>query len=440
MAEALLDAIRCAELVERVGRITRVHGQAMEAEGLATYVGEVCEIPADRSGEPLRAEVVGFVGPRALLMPYRVLSGVAMGSPVVATGRPFRAAVGDALVGRVVDSFCRPLDGKGPLVLEHTRDCHRSPPAAMLRARIGQRLDTGVKAIDGLLTLAKGQRVGLFAGSGVGKSTLLGMVAQGVRADINVIALIGERGREVREFVEDQLGAGGMQRSVVVVATADEPALVRMKAAYVATTIAEHFRDAGRDVLLTMDSLTRFAMARREIGLAAGEPPTARGYTPSVFSEIPRLCERCGAGEGGGSISAIYTVLVEGDDFNEPVTDAIRATLDGHIVLSRELAGAGQYPAIDVLASVSRLCAAVTTADERAAARKLVGALALYQRNRALIEVGAYRPQVNRSLDVAVDAMPSLLAFLSQPTAVLQPRAETMKQLHQLAQRLEAAP
>jgi flagellum-specific ATP synthase len=438
MAEQLIHAVRQAELAERVGRVVQVRGQALEAERLATYVGEICEISL-KGAEPLQAEVIGFAGSRALLMPYRPLSGMAMGAPVLATGTSFQARVGDALKGRVIDTFCRPLDGKGPLSLHDTRDCGTPPPAAMHRSRIDQRLETGIKAIDALLTLAKGQRIGLMAGSGVGKSTLLGMVAQSVRADVNVIALIGERGREVREFIEDQLGEEGLKRSVVVVATADEPALVRMRAAYVATTIAEYFRDQGLDVLLTMDSLTRFAMARREIGLSAGEPPTARGYTPSVFSEIPQLCERSGPGVGKGSISAVYTVLVEGDDFNEPVTDAIRATLDGHIVLSREIASAGQYPAIDVLASISRLFAAVTPTEDQKLVRGLLAAMALHQRNRSLIEVGAYKPDVNPALDAAVKAMPAIQAFLAQATNAFQPRAETMRQLKSLVSSLGAA-
>ncbi|MCW7540872.1 FliI/YscN family ATPase [Aquabacterium sp. A7-Y] len=432
----LAAAIRHAELAERGGRVTQARGQFLEAEGLASYVGEICEIGPGKGGRGIEAEVVGFTGTRALLMPYRTLAGIAMGSPVVATGRTFKAPVGATMVGRVIDAFGQPLDGKGPIRHEGWRDCETRPPAAMQRSRITEVLETGVKVIDGLLTLAKGQRVGLFAGSGVGKSTLLGMVAQGIRADVNVIALIGERGREVREFVEDQLGPQGLQRSVVVVATADEPALLRVKAAYVATTIAEHFRDQGQAVMLTMDSLTRFAMARREIGLAAGEPPTARGYTPSVFSEIPQLCERCGPGVGTGSISAIYTVLVEGDDLNEPVTDAIRATLDGHIVLSREIASSGQYPAVDVLKSISRLSSTVTTAEEQKLVRSLLAALALYERNRALIEVGAYKPQINPRLDVAVHAMPRIQAFLAQSTSTSQPRAETLRQLKALVQGL----
>ncbi|WKB51657.1 FliI/YscN family ATPase [Eleftheria terrae] len=434
MVHSLVAAIERAELVERSGRITQARGQFLEAEGLASYVGEICEIPLGKDGRRLEAEVVGFAGARALLMPYRPLAGIAMGSPVLATGRTFKAAVGAALVGRVIDAFGQPIDGRGPVQPDAWRDCHAQPPAAMQRSRIGEVLETGVKAIDALLTLARGQRVGLFAGSGVGKSTLLGMVAQGIRADLNVIALIGERGREVREFVEDQLGPEGLKRSVVVVATADEPALVRVKAAYVATTIAEHFRDEGRAVMLTMDSLTRFAMARREIGLAAGEPPTARGYTPSVFSEIPQLCERCGPGTGAGSISAIYTVLVEGDDLNEPVTDAIRATLDGHIVLSRDIASSGQYPAIDVLKSISRLFSSVTTEAEQTQVRTLLGLLALYERNRALIEVGAYKPQVNPRLDIVVQAMPRIQAFLAQATGAPQARVESMRQLKALLQ------
>jgi flagellum-specific ATP synthase len=294
-------------------------------------------------------------------------------------------------------------------------------------------LDTGVKVIDTMLTLARGQRVGLVAGSGVGKSTLMGMLARGSRASVNVIALIGERSREVREFVEDQLGSDALQRSVVVVATAEEPAVVRGKAAYAATTIAEHFRDQGDDVLLLMDSLTRFAMARREIGLAVGEPPTARGYTPSVFAELPQLCERSGPGAGKGMITGVYTVLVDGDDMNEPVADTLRATLDGHIVLSRDIANAGQYPAVDVLQSVSRLHSRVGVAADLLCTRQVLAACALYERNRQLIEIGAYKPGVSARLDRAVDAMPRIQAFFSQALEESTPRAAALQQLRTLS-------
>jgi flagellum-specific ATP synthase len=438
MPDALLDAIRAADLCARAGRVAQVRGLSVEVDGLPTYVGERCTIARGDADAPLSAEVVGFSGTRAVLMPYGSTAGLAMGAPVVATGRSFQARVGASLLGRVIDAFGQPLDGRSAPEDLRERDCLASPPDAMRRGRTGGRMETGVKAIDGLLSLAQGQRVGLFAGSGVGKSTLLGMLAKGSTASVNVIALIGERGREVREFVEDQLGAQALERSVVVVATADQPALLRLRAAYVATAIAEHFRDEGQDVLLMMDSLTRFAMARREIGLAAGEPPTARGYTPSVFSEISQLCERGGPGADGSCISAIYTVLVDGDDFNEPITDAIRATLDGHVVLSRDLANAGQYPAIDVLASVSRLFGSVNSDAEQAVARRIVAALALYHRNRALLDVGAYKPNVNPRLDTVVKAWPKLQSFLTQSSDKLEHSKDTLQQMQALAEELGA--
>lgn len=436
MADALLDAITAADLSAREGRVAQVRGLSVEVDGLPTYVGERCTILRSDSDAALAAEVVGFSGTRAVLMPYGSTAGLAMGARVIATGRSFQAQVGASLLGRVIDAFGRPLDDKDPPQSLQARDCLAAPPDAMRRSRTGGRMETGVKAIDGLLSLAQGQRIGLFSGSGVGKSTLLGMLAKGSTASVNVIGLIGERGREVREFVEDQLGTEALARSVVVVATADQPALVRLRAAYVATAIAEYFRDQDQDVLLMMDSLTRFAMARREIGLAAGEPPTARGYTPSVFSEIAQLCERGGPGANDGCISAIYTVLVDGDDFNEPITDAIRATLDGHVVLSRELANAGQYPAIDVLASVSRLFSSVNSASEQACARRILAALALYHRNRALLDVGAYKPNVNPQLDIVVKAWPKLRSFLTQSAEKLEASKDTLRQMQALAQEL----
>lgn len=410
----LLDRIRKLELIAREGRVTHVRGQFIEAEGPETSIGEICHIEHGRHSETIRAEVVGFRSGKVLLMPYGSTEGIRMGTPVLASGDSFSVPVGPGLIGRIVDAFGAPLDGKGPIACKARRQAKAAPPDAMKRSRINEPLETGVKAIDTLLTMAKGQRIGLFAGSGVGKSTLLGMLAQSSAADINVIALIGERGREVREFVEDQLGPEGLKQAVVVVATADLPALIRVKAAYTATSIAEYFRDRGGDVLLTMDSLTRFAMAQREIGLAVGEPPTSRGYTPSVFSELAELCERGGMGERTGSISAIYTVLVEGDDLNEPISDAVRATLDGHVVLSRDLANAGQYPAIDVLKSISRLASAVMTSEKQEIVRKAVGILALFERNRQLIEVGAYKSGVSQELDTAVQLVPRINEWLSQ--------------------------
>jgi flagellum-specific ATP synthase len=358
--------------------------------------------------------VVGFRQGHVTLMAYGALDGIAPGCEVVAQGARADIGVGDALLGRVIDGFGAPLDG-GPAPHVEERRALRAPPRnPMQRPRIDRILETGVRAIDGLLTLGQGQRTGIFAGSGVGKSTLLGMIARHVRADLNVIALIGERGREVREFIERQLGPEGLARSIVVVATSDQPALARLRAAYAAVAIAEHFRDAGRQVLLTMDSITRFAMARREIGLAAGEPPTARGYTPSVFAELPELCERCGTSDSGGSVTALLTVLVEGDDLNEPISDCLRATLDGHIVLSRQIAHQGRYPAIDVLKSASRLMTELASEAERALAARAVKAMALLERNRQMVDIGAYARGTNPELDQALAIEPALDAFLRQ--------------------------
>lgn len=427
--KAYLDALSGAELTLRLGRVTAISGQGIEAAGPDVTLGEVCEIAVSGGGETLRAEVVGMRPGCVVLMPYGELRGVSVGALVTATGEQPAVDVGDALLGRVIDAFGAPLDGGSrPL------DCHPRPLAAtpinpLTRPRIAHLLETGVRAIDSLLPLGRGQRMGIFAGSGVGKSTLLGMLARDVKTDINVIALIGERGREVREFVEQQLGAEGLKRSVVVVATSDQPALARTRAAYAATAIAEHFRAKGRHVLLMMDSITRLAMARREIGLAAGEPPTARGYTPSVFAEIPALCERCGKTDSGGSITALYTVLVEGDDFNEPISDIVRATLDGHIMLSRELAHEGHFPAIDVLQSTSRLAGELASQGERALMAQTVDVLATFARNRQMVDMGAYRAGSNPSLDSAIEAFPAIRAVLRQGTAETSTRAEALARL-----------
>ena len=429
----LASTLATSELIGRTGQVAAVRGHMIESMGPAAQIGERCRIEAGRSNEPLEAEVVGFNRGVTVLMPLGSVEGISSGDRVTALGHLPQIPVGPELLGRVVDPFGQPVDDGCDILIERRRSLGALPPPAMRRQRVNMALETGVKVIDSLLTLAKGQRVGLFAGSGIGKSTLLGMMARGARARVNVIALIGERSREVREFVEDQLGETGLQRSVVVVATADAPAVVRSKAAYAATTIAEYFRDEGEDVLLLMDSLTRFAMARREIGLAVGEPPTARGYTPSVFSELPRLCERSGPGTGAGSITGIYTVLVDGDDMNEPVSDTLRATLDGHIVLSRDIANSGQFPAVDVLQSMSRLHTAIGKPADLAAARRLLAACALYERNRQLIEIGAYKAGVSESLDRAVQLMPRIRGFLSQSLGQSTSRADSLAQLGKLA-------
>ncbi|SFG88733.1 flagellum-specific ATP synthase [Duganella sp. CF458] len=428
MRQHYLDAVQRAPLVERQGKVAAIAGYSVEAIGPDVTLGEVCEIvPLD--APPLPAEAVGLHGGRVVLMPYGELRGVGIGDRVRATGRQAGMPVGPALLGRVIDAFGQPLDGGPPPQAAEHRPLQAPPINPLTRPRIGEVLPTGVRAIDTLLPLGRGQRIGIFAGSGVGKSTLLGMLARDVQADINVIALIGERGREVREFVEKHLGPEGLQRSVVVVATSDQPALARTRATQAATVIAEYFRDQGRQVLLMMDSITRFAMARREIGLAAGEPPTARGYTPSVFADIPALCERCGTAESGGSITALYTVLVEGDDFNEPISDIVRATLDGHVMLSRELAHEGHFPAIDVLQSTSRLAGDLASAEELAVMGSAVEQLATYQRNRQMVDMGAYRAGSNPAIDRAMQVYPGLRAVLCQSVHESTPRAEAMARL-----------
>jgi flagellum-specific ATP synthase len=409
-----LDAVRDTELTRRSGTVTGISGQSIEAIGPDATVGEVCELEVGPGRTRLLAEVVGMKPGRVILMPYGEARGVGAGSTIVATGELPGIGVGDALLGRVIDAFGMPLDGAAAPKTRIMRSLHAAPINPLTRPPIDHLLETGVRAIDTLLPLGRGQRMGIFAGSGVGKSTLLGMLARDVQADVNVIALIGERGREVREFIDKQLGAEGLKRSILIVATSDQPALVRTRAAYAATAIAEYFRDQGKQVLLMMDSITRFAMARREIGLAAGEPPTARGYTPSVFSDIPALCERCGTTDSGGAITALYTVLVEGDDFNEPISDIVRATLDGHIMLSRELAHEGHFPAIDVLQSVSRLASELTSAADKALMSRVVDLLATYERNRQMVDMGAYRVGSNPAIDSAIQAFPAIRAVLRQ--------------------------
>ncbi|KQV92871.1 FliI/YscN family ATPase [Rhizobacter sp. Root1221] len=414
MLRTLTAATATADLTVRTGVVQQLSGLVIEARGPDAVLGEVCSIAVRGQAEPLQAEVVGMRAGQVTLMPYGSSQGLAPGCEVTASGELASIGVGPALLGRVIDGFGRALDGRPDPATTERRLVKGKPLNPMHRPRIEKVMETGVRTIDALLTLGQGQRVGIFAGSGVGKSTLLGMVARHVRADVNVIALIGERGREVREFIDKQLGEEGLARSVVVVATSDQPALARLRAAYAAVTIAEAFRDEGKQVMLTMDSIARFAMARREVGLSAGEPPTARGYTPSVFAELPELCERCGTSGQGGAITALLTVLVEGDDLNEPVTDCLRATLDGHIVLSRQLANQGQYPAIDALKSVSRLMPDLATGEEQALAVKAVEYLALLDRNRQLVDIGAYVRGTNAALDRAIDLEPQLLAFLKQ--------------------------
>lgn len=432
MTSRYLNAMREMDPYPLTGRVIRLTGLCIESQGPDLPVGAVCEIALRDGAGVLRAEVIGLRDGHIVLMPYGDTRGIAIGCAVTGAGQSPEIAVGPAMLGRVIDAFGAPLDDGPPVSYSTTRPLRAPSINPLRRPRIEQVAETGVRAIDALLTLGRGQRVGIFAGSGVGKSTLLGMIARRATADINVIALIGERGREVKEFIDKHLGEAGLARSVVIVATADMPALVRARAAYAATAIAEYFRDQGKQVMLTMDSVTRFAMAKREIGLAAGEPPTARGYTPSVFAELPELCERCGTVDGGGAITALYTVLVEGDDFNEPIADILRATLDGHVVLNRKLAHAGHFPAIDVLQSASRLLSDLAKDAELALVRKAVGHLAAYERNREMIDIGAYRAGSSADIDRAIALMPALKRFLQQDANEYAPRHAVIQYLEQI--------
>ncbi len=408
-----LNVVAETNLIRSRGRVNQIVGLTVEADGPAVNLGELCLIYLNGVPEPLQAEVVGFKAGRVLLMPLGEINGIGPGCEILATGRTARVEVGEEMLGRVFDGLGRPIDDQPTLLSGKYYPLTASPPNPLTRPRIHTPLAMGVRAVDSLLTCGRGQRIGIFAGSGVGKSTLLGMIARNTDADVNVIALIGERGREVRDFIERDLGPEGLARSVVVVATSDQPALVRLKGAMVATAIAEFFRDQGRDVMLMMDSVTRFAIAQREVGLAVGEPPTTRGYTPSVFALLPRLLERSGTA-ATGSITGLYTVLVEGDDMNEPIADAVRSILDGHIVLSRELAHRNHYPAIDVLASVSRLMIELVSSEHRRAAAELRSILAAYRNNEDLINIGAYVAGSNQQVDNALKMMDSINGFLRQ--------------------------
>jgi flagellum-specific ATP synthase len=430
------EAIREADLARRHGFVSNLIGLIIEATGLQAEVGEVCLVGTDRNREAVAAEVVGFRDGRTLLMPLGELHGIGPGTRVLATGAPFRVPVGSGLLGRIVDGLGQPGD-ELPAPGGVPRSTIAAPPSALSRPRISERVGLGVRALDTLVPCGRGQRLGIFAGSGVGKSSLLGMVARSTGASINVIALVGERGREVREFIERDLG-DALERSVVVVATSDQPALVRIKAAFTATTIAEHFRDQGHDVMLMMDSVTRFAMAQREVGLAIGEPPATRGYTPSVFALLPRLLERAGT-SANGSITGLYTVLVDGDDMNEPIADAARSILDGHIVLTRSLAHAGHYPAIDVLQSVSRLIGEIVSPEVVQAGQSLRSALAILREKEDLIAIGAYQPGTDDMLDAAIAHRGAIEAFLRQPVSEGSDPAEADARLLGLAESLHAA-
>ena len=407
-----LEAVAPADPLLVMGKVTQVVGLVAEAQGINLPVGAGVYLHTD--DEPVLAEVVGFKGGGMLVMPYAETRGLRPGCPVSSAGSEAMVRVGPGLLGRVIDGLGCAADGGPEPDYQALYPLYSDPPSAVHRRRIKEPVDVGVRVLNAMLTLGKGQRIGIFAGSGVGKSSLLGMIARHTAADINVIALVGERGREVREFMERDLGEEGMKRSVVVVATSDQPALVRMRAAFLAHSVAEYFRDQGRDVMLMMDSVTRFALAGREVGLSVGEPPTTKGYTPSVFAQLPRLLERAGTSQGEGSITGIYSVLVEGDDVTEPVADAMRSILDGHVVLTRELADRGHYPAVELMGSVSRLMPEVNPPEVLKASRRLAELVAAYRRNEDLINIGAYSQGANPTIDLAIRLMDRINGFLCQ--------------------------
>ncbi|MGR3317816.1 MAG: FliI/YscN family ATPase [Candidatus Anammoxibacter sp.] len=395
-----------------VGKVTRITGLSVESNGPQSTFGELCYIHT-KDGQRVPAEVVGFRENTVILMPIGELSMIMPGSEVVGTMSSFSVKVGESLTGRILDGLGNPIDDKGPIVFDEERSMYSDSPNPLTREKITEPFGLGIRALDGLLTCGRGQRLGVFSGSGVGKSTLLGKIAKESTADVNVIALIGERGKEVREFVENQLGSKGLKKSVVVVVTSDKSPLLRVKGAYTAMTIAEYFRDKGQNVMMLVDSITRFAQALREIGLSAGEPPTTRGYTPSVFSALPKLLERAGNSDKG-SITGIFTVLVEGDDFDEPVTDAVRSILDGHIVLSRKLFMQGQYPALDIMASVSRSMVDVVSPEQQEAADLFKRTYSTFMDVEDMVNLGAYKKGVNKEIDFAIDMMPKLKEYIKQ--------------------------
>ncbi len=413
MFRQMIRQVYNADTYSMTGKIENIVGMSIEASGGQAAVGDICRIYNGNSATQITAEVVGFKNDKILLMPYSEMNGISAGNFVRNTGQQLTLRVGEFLRGRIINALGQPIDGKGALEGGTPYCISGSHINPLARPPIRERMEFGIKAIDGMVTIGKGQRIGIFAGSGVGKSTLMGMIAKNVKADINVIALVGERGREVLEFVQKDLGEEGMARSILVVATSDQPAMLRMKCPSVATGIAEYFRDQGYDVLLMMDSLTRFAMAQREIGLAIGEPPVSRGYTPSIYSELPKLLERSGNFKRG-SITGVYTVLVEGDDTNEPISDTVRGILDGHIILSRSLANANHYPAIDVSGSISRLMTEIVSPEHRQLASRIRDILSVYERNADLVSIGAYKPGTNRKLDYALSKIDAVNAFLMQ--------------------------
>jgi flagellum-specific ATP synthase len=433
------DRLKHVETIRRNGRVYQVIGLVIESEGPSGSIGELCHVYTTSRAEPIPAQIVGFREKKVLLMPLGPMTGIHPGSHVVASGHPPTIGVGESLLGRVLDGLGRPIDDVGPVHPDARVSVQNPPPNPLQRRRIREPIGSGIRAIDGLLTVGKGQRVGIFSGSGVGKSCLLGMIARYTSADVRVIALIGERGREVREFIERDLGEEALRQSVVVVATSDMPPLVRIQGALNAITIAEYFRDRGRDVLLLMDSITRFATAQREVGLAIGEPPATRGFTPSVFEMLPRFLERSGTRAGAGSITGLFTVLVEGDDMNDPVADSARSILDGHIVLSRDLAAQGHYPAIDVLGSISRVMNDIAGDEHRDAALLIRDLLAAYQESKDLIEIGAYSAGSNPRVDLAIKFREGILRFLRQPIHESSEYTSNVQNLLDLSAEIQAA-
>jgi flagellum-specific ATP synthase len=426
------EIIQKAPSIRRYGRVNQVIGLVIEGLGPVAAIGDICRIRLKGKDQSIPAEVVGFRDHKILLMPLGDSRGIQPGDPILPMGVPAQAQVGRSLLGRVLDGMGNPIDNRGPLAGEKEYPLYASPTDPIFRRRIAQPVDVGVKAINALLAIGKGQRMAVFSGSGVGKSTLLGMMARHTTAQVNVVALIGERGREVREFIEKDLGEEGLKKSVVVVATSDQHPLLRMRGAYLATAIAEYFRDQNHDVLMMMDSITRFAMAAREVGLAIGEPPASKGYTPSVFAQLPKLLERVGTSAGQGSITGLYTVLVEGDDLNDPIADSIRSIADGHIVLSRDLANQNHYPAIDVLGSVSRVMNDIVLPEQKAARNQLVSLLAIYRKAEDLINIGAYVKGSNPQIDYAIKKIGEVQTFLRQGVDEKVPFAECLEGLRSL--------
>lgn len=432
--ESYTERIDRANTIRHFGKVTQVVGLVIESAGPAVPIGRLCNIENRDTGTSVQAEVVGFRDNRLLLMPIGPITGITPGAIVTSVSQQLRISVGPQLIGRVLGGLGEPIDGKGPIITTTTRSINADPIPALQRGRISKPLRTGIRAIDVPCAIGLGQRLGIFSGSGVGKSVTMGMIARGSSADVNVVALVGERGREVREFIERDLGPEGMRNTVVVAVTSDQPALIRIKGAMVATTIAEYFRDQGKHVMLLMDSLTRIAMAQREIGIAIGEPPTTKGYTPSVFSMLPKLLERAGVSDRG-SITGLYTVLVEGDDLNEPISDAVRSILDGHVALSRKLAAINQYPAVDILDSISRLMKDISTEQEIELAADMRQIIATYREAEDLISIGAYVKGSNERIDRAIDKIDRINDFLRQG---INEQCDHQKSIADLAEILSA--